>query len=137
MNKKIWNICGVILLVAVFLFILSPNVFADGDEKKTFPSFDKIFSMVQNFETIGKQNAPIDAEQIANTIRPLESILLGIGTVVLVVVTAIMGIKYMTASPEGRGKLKTQLIGVAVSAVVLFGAYGIWRIAYTLINGII
>ena len=66
--------------------------------------------------------------------RPLASLLLGIGTVVLVIVTAIMGVKYMSATPEMRGKLKTQLIGVAVSAIVLFGAYGIWSIAYTIMN---
>ncbi len=38
--------------------------------------------------------------------RPLASLLLGIGTVVLVIVTAIMGVKYMSATPEMRGKLK-------------------------------
>ena len=47
-----------------------------------------------------------------------------------------MGVKYMSATPETRGKLKTQLIGIAISAVVLFGAYGIWSIAYTVLSNL-
>jgi len=45
-----------------------------------------------------------------------------------------MGVKYMAASPEERGKLKGQLVGIAVSAFVLFGAYGIWRMAYLIMS---
>ena len=44
----------------------------------------------------------------------------------MVAVTTYMGIKYLTAGPEAQAKLKTQLIGVVVSGIVIFGAYGIW-----------
>lgn len=42
-------------------------------------------------------------------------------------VTAYMGIKNLVSTPETRGKLKQQLIGLVVSGVVIFGAYYIWR----------
>ena len=51
-----------------------------------------------------------------------------IGVGVMVAVTTYMGIKYLTAGPEAQAKLKVQLIGVVVSGVVIFGAYGIWSI---------
>ena len=50
-----------------------------------------------------------------------------VGAGVLVAVTTYMGIKYLTAGPEAQAKLKVQLIGVVVSGVVIFGAYGIWK----------
>jgi len=61
-------------------------------------------------------------------------VLLGIGTVVLVAVALIMAIKYMTATPDAKGKLKTQLIGLVVSAVVVLGATAIWKIIYKVLS---
>lgn len=128
MNKKFFNILSIIGLIIVILFILSPNIYA------SMPNAGNIHGMATNFVEQGEQNSKIDVNKISEIMKPLASLLLGVGTVVLVVVTAVMGVKYMAASPEERGKLKTQLIGIAVSAIVLFGAYGIWSVAYTIMN---
>ncbi len=50
-----------------------------------------------------------------------------IGAGVMVAVTTYMGIKYVVSPPDAQAKLKQQLIGVIVSGVVIFGAYGIWQ----------
>lgn len=42
----------------------------------------------------------------------------------------------MTASPEEAAKIKTQLIGLVVAAIVIVGAYGIWSFAYNFLSGI-
>lgn len=128
MNKKFLNIVSIVLMVVGFLFVLSPDIYAG------MPNMDELQSMANQFEQTGKNNAAIDVNQIAAIISPLASILMGFGSVVLVVVTAVIGVKYMAATPDGRAKLKTQLIGIAVSAIVLFGAYGIWQIAYTIMT---
>ena len=65
----------------------------------------------------------------------LGQILTMIGAGVMVAVTAYMGIKYLTAGPEAQAKLKTQLIGVVVSGMVIFGAYYIWKIVITIASG--
>ena len=130
MNRKILNIVSIVLLIVGFLFVLSPDIYAG------MPNMDELKNQADIFEQTGKQNAAIDANKIASIINPLASILLGIGSVVLVVVTAVMGVKYMAATPDARAKLKTQLIGIAVSAIVLFGAYGIWEIAYTIMTSL-
>ena len=59
---------------------------------------------------------------------PIANILTAIGVFVLVGVTIVMGIKYMFATPEEAAKLKQQLIGLVVSAVVVLGATAIWKI---------
>ena len=53
---------------------------------------------------------------------------------VLVAVLTFMGIKYITSGPEAQGKLKQQLIGVVVSGVVIFGAYGIWQLVGKIVS---
>ena len=62
---------------------------------------------------------------------------MGVAVVVLIVVTVILGIKYMTADPNTQAKLKQQMIGLVVSAAVIFGAVGIWRIVYSFMNSLV
>ena len=128
MNKKVLNVVSIVVLILGFLFVMSPDIYAG------MPNMDEIHNQANQFTDTGKNNAAIKVKDIADIIKPLASILLGIGSVVLVVVTAVMGVKYMAATPDGRAKLKTQLIGIAISAIVLYGAYGIWKIAYTIMT---
>ena len=86
-------------------------------------------SQAKNFISKGKQQAnqsKIDAGAIAGEFVGIGQILTLVGAGVLVAVTTYMGIKYLTAGPEAQAKLKVQLIGIVVSGVVIFGAYGIW-----------
>ena len=59
---------------------------------------------------------------------PVGQVLVTIASIVLVIVTLIMAIKYLTANAEQKGKLKQQLIGLVVSIIVIYGAVGIWTI---------
>lgn len=62
---------------------------------------------------------------------PIARVLVTVGTIILVVLTVIWGIKYMTCpTPDQRAKLKTQLIGFVVATVVIFGAQFIWSTVY-------
>lgn len=132
MNKRFFSIFGVMLLLIAFFMLAFPiNTYA------TMPDADTIYNQGKDFTDKGQAGAKITSDQIAAIMKPLASLLLGIGTVVLVAITAVMGVKYMAAAPDVRAKLKTQLIGIAVSAVVLFGAYGIWSIAYNVMTDIV
>ena len=66
--------------------------------------------------------------EIASEFLPLGQILVFIASGVLLIVTVIMGIKWITANPEQQGKLKQQLIGLVVAIVVIYGAVGIWSL---------
>ena len=72
-------------------------------------------------------------DDIASAIAPISQILFAVGLVVLFVVGVVMGIKFITASPEEQGKI----IGLAISAVVILGAYTIWKLTYDLMDDII
>ena len=43
--------------------------------------------------------------------------------------------KWATASPDKKAQLKQQLIGLVISAAVIFGAVGIWEFFRNLLGG--
>lgn len=55
-------------------------------------------------------------------------VLVGIGIATILIVTMITAFKWITATPDKQAKLKQQLIGLVISAVVIFGAVGIWNL---------
>lgn len=57
----------------------------------------------------------------------LGQILTMVGAGVMVAATSYMGIKYMISPPDKQAALKQQLVGLVVSGIVIFGAYGIWK----------
>ena len=66
--------------------------------------------------------------------KPIGQLLTMIGAGVMIAVTTYMGIKYLTSGPETQAKLKQQLIGVIVSGIVIFGAYGIWSLTLDIVK---
>lgn len=55
-------------------------------------------------------------------------ILVAVGIGVVLVSFSVLGIKWITASPDKKAQLKQQLVGLVVAAIVIFGAIGIWNI---------
>ena len=94
-------------------------------------SYDDMMKQASGFISHGEEQAKkssISTTDITSEFVDLGKILTTIGAGVMVAVTTYMGIKYITSGPEAQAKLKQQLIGVVVSGVVIFGAYGIWKI---------
>jgi len=129
-TKKI--LLTIMMLVSI-IWIFPIKVQASGFE---FPSWSKMQSSAKSFLAKGK-NTNVSTSQMGKIFLPMARIMMGIGIFVLVGVTIVMGIKYVFASPEEAAKLKQQLIGLVVSAVVIFGAVGIWSLAYTVFNSVL
>lgn len=124
MKKKKINIMLItaMLLTVVFTTVISCTTYAF--------SLGDMHNKAIDFEKHGKgpANDIISTEDIEDKIIPIGQVLVTIASFVLVIVTIIMAIKYLTSSPEQKGKLKQQLIGLVVSVVVIYGAVGIWSI---------
>lgn len=125
MKKILKVIFYVMLIVAIFM----PNLSLAAD-----PSSDDVINKGRQFIQSGKNNYSVNDDDLANIIIPIARILVSVGLVVIVVATAIMGIKYMAATPDKRAQLKTQLIGLVVATIVIFGAQFIWSTLYIFFN---
>lgn len=123
MSKKYGKIAKISLLMLIIFVVISAfnNVSASS-------LLDQMQNDADTFLNNGAAQSNIKYENIAKEFSGLGQILTMIGAGVMVAVTTYMGIKYLTAGPEAQAKLKTQLIGVVVSGVVIFGAYGIWKL---------
>lgn len=96
-------------------------------------SLDDMQKKAKSFFNKGKPEADkiLPQNTLEEKFIPVGQILVTAASIVLVIVTLIMAIKYITANPEQRGKLKQQLIGLVISIVVIYGAVGIWSIVKT------
>lgn len=119
--KKI--LISLFLILTIIFFIIPRNSFAAT-------STTDIIAQGDAFIKEGEKQYSVNNDDLADIVIPIARILVAVGLVVVVVATAIMGIKYMTASPENRGKLKTQFVGLVIATIVIFGAQFIWRTLY-------
>ena len=127
MSKKIIGLTLVIMLV---LGILINNKVMAAD------SFSTIMGEANSWLEEGESNAGGIASEIGPVIEPIAQGLTTIGVGVLLVVAAVMGIKWITANPEEQAKLKQQMVGLVVAAVVVLGAYTIWSIVIDILDSI-
>lgn len=110
------------------IIILSQNVFAIGE----------IISTGENWMNTGYDHAGIglSTEKLKDASSSLYNLLLAIGTVVAVIIGAILGIQYMTAGIEKKVQVKESLIPYFISCIVIFGSLGIWKLVVTLMSQI-
>ena len=117
----------IIIVLSVLLILISlSNVAMATDNLNSYSQ------QASNFLNIGKNeftSRNIQVNDITDVLMPLGRILTTIGVGIILCVAAVMGIKWVTAKPDEQAKLKEQLVGLAVAAVVVLGAYTIWSIA--------
>lgn len=117
----------IIIVLSVLLILISlSNVAMATDNLNSYSQ------QASNFLNIGKNeftSRNIQVKDITDVLMPLGRILTTIGVGIILCVAAVMGIKWVTAKPDEQAKLKEQLVGLAVAAVVVLGAYTIWSIA--------
>lgn len=130
---KVFKYIFVVITTLMLISMLQPAVNAATEIK--VKSFDEMKDALTDWKSRGQQdNAGVNAGDLKQIVIPVINILTVIGVFVLVVVTIIMGIKYMFATPDVAAKLKQQLIGLVVSAVVVLGATAIWKIVYNVLT---
>ena len=117
-----------ITIILILIVMLSSNVYAF--------SLSDMFSQAESSISIGKvqSESKIDTSQISNTSSTIYNIFLAVGIGVALIVGAILGIQFMTAGIDKKVKVQESLVAYVISCAVLFGAYGIWKLAVTLLN---
>lgn len=103
MNKKVFRIITVLLTIAMVVFIATTSFAA------------------LTVEDVGKE-ANVDVSKVGEVGSKIATILRAIGTVLLVVVLMVLGIKYMMGSAEEKAEYKKTMIPYLVGAILVFGA---------------
>lgn len=125
------KIASSIMLIWLLIFSILPM------KTEAFTDFDTMKSQADTFINKGKSGNVVNENEIAKIIAPIARFLVGVGAIVVVIVTILMGFKYMTAAdPNTQAQIKKQMLGLVISAVVIFGAYGIWTFVYNFMENI-
>ena len=120
----------IILIIVINIMFVNINVVqADG--------ILDVITGGDGFLEAGKDmNVVIDETKLQNTSTMIYNILLTLGICVAVIVSAILGIKFMIGSAEENAKISDSLVPFVIGCIVIFGAFGIWKIFVTIGNNL-
>lgn len=115
----------ILCIVVVFQF----TIFVSVSEASLWSD---IISQGDNFINIGanasqNDNTASDADTKI-IMDDIYSILFPLGVVTTVIVGGFLGMKFMLASAEDKAKVKESMVPYVIGCVVIYGAFGIWRI---------
>lgn len=133
-NKKIINIVSyaikILVIISIVQFIFTPK-------SEAAISLGNIFETGDQFLEDGKnQDINIDTKDVQDEVSSIYNILLILGTALTVIIGAILGITFMVSSVEEQAKIKELLVPYVIGCVVIFGAFGIWKIVVGILAGI-
>ena len=98
-------------------------------------SLSDVISGGDSFIQAGKDgSAKIDKGSLKNASSSIYNILLICGMIVAVLIGAILGIKFMIGSVEEKAEIKAALVPFVIGCIVVFWAFGIWKILVTVGN---
>lgn len=125
-------------LIITFFLILNFTSFALAGDNTDISGkgANDIISAGSKWLSLGSTDDNTSVMSFANQLVGIGQVLVAIGTATILIITAIMAIKWITATPDKQAKLKQQLIGLVVSIIVIFGAVGIWNVVRGIMGNI-
>lgn len=127
---KIGKYITMILLITFLLLSFFANY-----SRTNAAALSNIVSGADGFIQNGQGSSKIDNDDIHNLSDSIYNILLIIGTIIAMIVGVVLGIQFITGSVEAKSKVKESLIPYVVGCIVIFGAFGIWKLAITILQG--
>lgn len=114
----------VAVVIAITLFGVNSKVQAVG--------VDEILQAGSTWISTGerekdKLGGGLEVDDFVTRLIGIGQLLVAIAILTLVIVSIVMAIKWITATPDKKAKLQQQLIGLVVATFVIFGAVGIWN----------
>lgn len=120
-----------IILILIMILIIEPikEVFADFSIDGFVSEADAFIEggAKEGEDLIGKDGIKSISDVIYNT-------LLAIGLVVAVAVGIFLGIKIMASSVEEQAQYKQMLTPYFIGCIIVFGAFGIWKMVVIILQ---
>ena len=151
--KKISQIVIKIIIILLIQIVLVPTnlVSANGgmlesttgsygppDTSYTKSFWGTIFQAGDDFIQEGKDASgdTIQDSSVKGEFNRIYNILFGAGIALSVIIGAILGIKFMVSTVEEQAKIKEMLIPYILGCAIIFGAFGIWKLAINIFSNI-
>lgn len=100
----------------------------------------KVFSSwvddADNFLKSAGNSITVDKDQLTSASDEIYNTLTSIGMIVAVIVGMILGITYMITGAVDKAKVKESIMPYLLGCIVIFGAFGIWKLVINVMNGV-
>ena len=100
----------------------------------------KVFSSwvdgADNFLKSAGNSITVDKDQLTSASDEIYNTLTSIGMIVAVIVGMILGITYMMTGAVDKAKVKESIMPYLLGCIVIFGAFGIWKLVINVMNGV-
>lgn len=120
------KILKLIVIISVFIIV------------SVFPV--KVFSSwvddADNFLKSAGSGITVDKNQLTSASDEIYNTLTSIGMIVAVIVGMILGITYMMTGAVDKAKVKESIMPYLLGCIVIFGAFGIWKLVINVMNGV-
>jgi len=125
------------VLIIILIFVINLMFFNMHIVKATDSGVSGVFEGGDKFVSAGKQGTfKVDESELKKASDTVYNILLFAGIAVAVIMTSILGIKFMIGSAEEKAQVKDTLVPFVIGCIVVFGAFAIWKIFITIGNRI-
>lgn len=142
-NKR--NIIKILIITILFQFLLFVNI-SEAARAPEAMTWEDIFESGDEFLNQGKEQVTVGANTVYSgavkddetkaIINNIYSILFTLGVVITVIVGGALGIKFMVASAEDKAKVIESMKPYVVGCIVIYGAFGIWKICIELFSNV-
>lgn len=120
------KILKLIVIISVFIIV---SVFP----VKVFSSWE---DDADNFLKSAGSGITVDMNQLTSASDEIYNTLTSIGMIVAVIVGMILGITYMMTGAVDKAKVKESIMPYLLGCIVIFGAFGIWKLVINVMNGV-
>lgn len=124
------------LLIIIILIIVINTMFFNINRVQANGISDVITGGDKFLDAGNSQSVGINEKDLKNTSDIIYNMLLIIGMCIAVLVSGILGIKFMIGSAEEKAQIKDALVPFVIGCIVIFGAFGIWKIFITIGNNL-
>lgn len=101
-------------------------------------SFSDAMDAAEKFVKDGdsKVSSTIDEGKMREASSTIFNILLAIGTAAATIIGVVLGIQFLISGIDEQAQIKQALVPYVVGCVIVFGAFGIWKIVIELMNNV-
>lgn len=98
----------------------------------------KVIGDGDSFTEIGSKHASdiFSTSELQDLSSTIYNVLLVVGIVIAVLLGAVLGIKFMMEGAEGKAEVQKALVPYVIGCIVIFGAFAIWKIVVTVLQGL-
>ena len=125
--KALKNI--VFLMIIIFTLSFSSNVSYAKTLGDIMSGGDDFINSSSNREIFNEDGQKKGVSQ-------LYFIALGVGIAAAAIIGVVLGIEFITTGVEGQAKVKEKFLPYAIGCVVIFGAFGIWKVVVDVVQGV-